>query len=61
MMFVDNPSMNKNKQCDMVADKKIRLFSEGLFPIRMMKDILDNTCGVVILKMIFVVVIEGSG
>lgn len=46
---------------DMVADKKIDCLVKGLFPIRMMKDILDNTFGVGILKMIFVVVIKGSG
>jgi hypothetical protein len=47
---------------DMVADKKKKnCLVKGLFPIKMMKDILDNTCGVGILKIIFVVVKEGSG
>jgi hypothetical protein len=47
---------------DMVADKKKKknCMVKVLFPIKMMKDILDNTCGVDILKIIFVVVIEGS-
>ena len=37
---------------DMVVDKTLNCLVKGLFVIRRMDDILDNACGVSILKMV---------
>jgi len=55
-MLVNNPSMirtsNRITKFDMVADRKLNCLVKRLFPIRKMKDILDNACGMGILGMV---------